>query len=287
MASGSTFAHLPKDVAWVTDFLRSHVAHHDAVSLDKRVLVSKGSDLIATLLSDAYKTASEPLQQKAAAATSRLGAVAAASSSACLAPPLLHAQANASDSLTPPPRDRAVLMLQTLLEHGVLMRAKLIKKRAVPQSQMAQALARAEAAQGGSAKPTPPKEEDFIFEVEPNHVNLWDDASLYIWIYEGSKLRMYLYSFALLVVTLSGVMYPLWPYNLRLVVYYLSMVAVGLLGLLMLTAVIRLIMYVCSTLVCSQGFWLFPNLFEDCGFFESFVPLYAWEAAGTVALKED
>ncbi|KAJ2101225.1 Translocation protein S62 [Coemansia sp. RSA 922] len=26
-----------------------------------------------------------------------------------------------------------------------------------------------------------------------------------------------------------------------------------------------------------QGLWIFPNLFEDVGFFESFVPLYAWE----------
>ncbi|KAJ2561930.1 Translocation protein S62 [Coemansia sp. RSA 1836] len=26
-----------------------------------------------------------------------------------------------------------------------------------------------------------------------------------------------------------------------------------------------------------QGLWIFPNLFEDVGFFESFVPLYGWE----------
>jgi len=25
------------------------------------------------------------------------------------------------------------------------------------------------------------------------------------------------------------------------------------------------------------GIWLFPNLFEDVGFFESFVPLWAWQ----------
>ncbi|KAJ2717302.1 Translocation protein S62 [Coemansia spiralis] len=112
-----------------------------------------------------------------------------------------------------------------------------------------------------------------------NPMQTFDEDTYYAWLYEGSQLTVILGGIGVVAVVLAGVMFPLWPSVLRNGTWYLSMLALGLLGLLFATAIVRLILYVLSIAVCPQGFWLFPNLFEDVGFFESFVPLYGWEAA--------
>ena len=42
--------------------------------------------------------------------------------------------------------------------------------------------------------------------------------------------------------------------------------------------------FVWAITIGRHHFWLLPNLTEDCGFFESFVPLYTHSSVGT---KED
>ncbi|KAJ2775987.1 Translocation protein S62 [Coemansia nantahalensis] len=111
-----------------------------------------------------------------------------------------------------------------------------------------------------------------------NPMQSFDEETYYAWLYEGSQLMVILGGIGVVAVVLAGVMFPLWPSVLRNGTWYLSMLALGLLGLLFATAIVRLVLYVISVAACPQGFWLFPNLFEDVGFFESFVPLYAWEA---------
>ncbi|KAJ2682130.1 Translocation protein S62, partial [Coemansia spiralis] len=90
-------------------------------------------------------------------------------------------------------------------------------------------------------------------------------------------LMVILGGIGVVAVVLAGVMFPLWPSVLRNGTWYLSMLALGLLGLLFATAIVRLIIYLITMVAAPQGLWIFPNLFEDVGFFESFVPLYAWE----------
>ena len=51
----------------------------------------------------------------------------------------------------------------------------------------------------------------------------------------------------------------------------------GLFGLLMVIAVIRLIFWVITIVAVPPGIWIFPNLFADVGFVESFIPLWAWD----------
>ncbi|KAL2918840.1 Translocation protein S62 [Polyrhizophydium stewartii] len=99
----------------------------------------------------------------------------------------------------------------------------------------------------------------------------------YIWVYEGSQWRGTLIGVGVLLLTFAGVMFPLWPQFLRQGVYYLSLVLMGLLGLLMAIAVLRIIIWFALVLVLGRGGWLFPNLWADVGFFESFVPLWAWD----------
>ncbi|KAJ1918839.1 Translocation protein S62 [Mycoemilia scoparia] len=99
----------------------------------------------------------------------------------------------------------------------------------------------------------------------------------YAWVYEGSQILVILGGIGLVGIVLAGVMFPLWPASLRNGTWYLSIAALGLLGLLFVIAIIRLILYVISLVALPRGFWLFPNLFEDVGFIESFIPLYGWE----------
>lgn len=98
----------------------------------------------------------------------------------------------------------------------------------------------------------------------------------YVWFYEYIPLTTKLAGFGLLALVLSVIMYPLWPPKMRVGVYYLSWGALGLIGLLMVIAVIRLILFAITMFSNPPGIWLYPNLFEDVGFFDSFRPLWGW-----------
>ncbi|KAF4547915.1 putative translocation protein SEC62 [Elsinoe fawcettii] len=103
------------------------------------------------------------------------------------------------------------------------------------------------------------------------------DDMYYIWIYEGSQIKTKLYAVGALALILAVVFFPVWPYKLRLGVWYLSMGALGLLGLFFGMAIVRLIGFIITMFAIPPGIWLYPNLFEDVGFFDSFKPLWAWQ----------
>jgi len=70
----------------------------------------------------------------------------------------------------------------------------------------------------------------------------------------------------MVLVMLAGVMFPLWPVKLRIGVWYLSILALGLLGALIVLAIVRLIFWCITVVVSKKAIWMFPNLFEDVGF---------------------
>lgn len=140
------------------------------------------------------------------------------------------------------------------------------------------------AKKGSQAKPARKVQINRQQEINPEHS--------YVWFYEYIPLTTKLAGFGLLALVLSGVMYPLWPPTMRIGVYYLSWLALGFVGLLMVIAVIRLILYVITMFAIPPGIWLYPNLFEDVGFFDSFRPLWGWhetaddKKAAKIAKKE-
>ncbi|RPD61440.1 translocation protein [Lentinus tigrinus ALCF2SS1-6] len=99
----------------------------------------------------------------------------------------------------------------------------------------------------------------------------------YAWFYEGSQWTTYLGGVAMVAVLLAGVMFPLWPPIMRLGVWYLSIGVLGLIGLFFALAIVRLIFYIITVIVASPGIWIFPKLFADVGFVESFIPLWEWD----------
>lgn len=99
----------------------------------------------------------------------------------------------------------------------------------------------------------------------------------YVWLVEGSQIKTVIGGVAMVAIILAGVMFPLWPTSLRIGVWYLSMATLGVIALFFGLAIFRLIFYVISWLLVKPGIWIFPNLFADVGFVDSFIPGWDWD----------
>jgi translocation protein SEC62 len=104
-----------------------------------------------------------------------------------------------------------------------------------------------------------------------------EDMSHYVWLYDGPQWKQKLMAGGALVAIMAVVMFPLWPYYLRLGVWYVSVGCLGLLAAFFGMALVRLILFIITMFATPPGLWLFPNLFEDVGFFDSFKPGWAWQ----------
>ncbi|KAL1856353.1 hypothetical protein VTK73DRAFT_8301 [Phialemonium thermophilum] len=98
----------------------------------------------------------------------------------------------------------------------------------------------------------------------------------YVWLWEGSQIMRKIYAALALLVIFAVVLYPLWPLKMRQGVYYLSWGFLILLGLFFLMAIFRVILFCVTYFVIPPGLWLFPNLWEDVSFVDSFKPVWAW-----------
>ncbi|MCJ1370475.1 Translocation protein S62 [Loxospora ochrophaea] len=99
----------------------------------------------------------------------------------------------------------------------------------------------------------------------------------YVWLYDGPQWKQKLYAGGALALIMAVVMFPLWPMKLRIGVWYLSMGMLGLIGLFFVMAIFRLILFCVTVFAAPPGLWLYPNLFEDVGFFDSFRPVWGWQ----------
>lgn len=102
------------------------------------------------------------------------------------------------------------------------------------------------------------------------------DDMYYAWMYEGSQVMRKVYAALALIAIFIVVCYPLWPLKMRQGVYYLSWGFLCLLGLFFVMAIFRVILFSVTYFVVSPGLWLFPNLWEDVSFVDSFKPVWAW-----------
>ncbi|TGZ83609.1 translocation protein [Ascodesmis nigricans] len=98
----------------------------------------------------------------------------------------------------------------------------------------------------------------------------------YAFFYEPRTWTQILTALGVVGALLTLVMFPLWPPIMRLWVWYLSMGMLGLIGLFFVMSIFRLILFLVTVVAVPPGLWLYPNLFEDVGFFDSFRPVWAW-----------
>lgn len=104
-----------------------------------------------------------------------------------------------------------------------------------------------------------------------------NEDGYYVWIFQAASLKMRIYAVLVLIGTLTAVMFPLWPESMRVGVWYISMLALGLIGLLLAISLVRLVLFGITSVILRPGLWWFPNLYADVGFVESFIPFWGWE----------
>jgi translocation protein SEC62 len=104
-----------------------------------------------------------------------------------------------------------------------------------------------------------------------------DPMTHYVFLYEGPQWKQKAMAAGALLAIMAVIMFPLWPIMLRQGVWYLSVGMMGLLGLFFAMAIVRLILFCVTVFTVPPGLWLFPNLFEDVGFFDSFKPTWGWQ----------
>jgi len=105
-----------------------------------------------------------------------------------------------------------------------------------------------------------------------------DGADAYVWLYDPTPWYYYIAGTAIVLGIIAVCLFPLWPMEMRQGVYYLSVAAAGFLVFIIVLAVIKYIIFVLLFIFTAGKlrFWIFPNLTEDVGFFESFWPIYVY-----------
>ena len=114
-----------------------------------------------------------------------------------------------------------------------------------------------------------------------------DSKDAYVWIYDPTPWYYWVGGGAIVLITIAVCLFPLWPPWMRLGVHYLSIAAAGFLVFIIALGVVKYIIFA-LLFALSAGklrFWIFPNLTEDVGFFESFWPIYDYTYTGTIRSK--
>merc|ERR550534_955428 len=105
-----------------------------------------------------------------------------------------------------------------------------------------------------------------------------DGNDAYVWIYDPTPWYYYIAGTAIVLGIIAVCLFPLWPMEARQGVYYLSVAAAGFLVFIIVLAIIKYILFLLC-FIATMGklkLWIFPNLTEDVGFFESFWPMYVY-----------
>uniref|UniRef100_A0A8C5PVH7 Translocation protein SEC62 n=1 Tax=Leptobrachium leishanense TaxID=445787 RepID=A0A8C5PVH7_9ANUR len=105
---------------------------------------------------------------------------------------------------------------------------------------------------------------------------------VYVWIYDPVHFKTFAMGLILVIAVIAATLFPLWPAEMRVGVYYLSVGAGCFVASILLLAVARCILFLIIWLMTGgrHHFWFLPNLTADVGFIDSFRPLYTHEYKG-------
>jgi translocation protein SEC62 len=96
----------------------------------------------------------------------------------------------------------------------------------------------------------------------------------YIFASEKTSRHALLLCLIFVLVTFCLVTFQMWPRKARYLVSYTSYAFGAFIAFLGIVSVLRLVLFGITYYLCSRAIWLFPNLYADMGFFESFVPVW-------------
>ncbi|RCN47043.1 translocation protein Sec62 [Ancylostoma caninum] len=124
-------------------------------------------------------------------------------------------------------------------------------------------------------KPKEPKEEDDKkkkkkIKLEIHDVQVFnDDKDVYVWMFDPTPLYKKVIGFLMVLGTIVGCLFPLWPIWLRQGVYYLSLAGIGVFGVIVVVAIrrfflIRTILFgiIWIATMGQHKLWILPNLTE-------------------------
>eukprot|EP00063_Salmo_salar_P019928 XP_013994763.1 PREDICTED: translocation protein SEC62-like [Salmo salar] len=121
------------------------------------------------------------------------------------------------------------------------------------------------------------------FKLEPHEDQLFLDGNeVFVWIYDPVHFKTFAMGLILVIAVIAATLFPLWPAEMRVGVYYLSVAAGCFVASILLLAVARCILFLIIWVVTGgrHHFWFLPNLTADVGFIDSFRPLYTHEYKG-------
>ncbi|KAM4693328.1 translocation protein SEC62 [Discoglossus pictus] len=127
------------------------------------------------------------------------------------------------------------------------------------------------------------KETKRKFKLEPHEDQVFLDGNeIYVWIYDPVHFKTFAMGLVLVIAVIAATLFPLWPAEMRVGVYYLSVGAGCFVASILLLAVARCILFLIIWLLTGgrHHFWFLPNLTADVGFIDSFRPLYTHEYKG-------
>ncbi|XP_075058202.1 translocation protein SEC62 [Mixophyes fleayi] len=130
------------------------------------------------------------------------------------------------------------------------------------------------------------KETKRKFKLEPHEDQVFLDGNeVYVWIYDPVHFKTFAMGLILVIAVIAATLFPLWPAEMRVGVYYLSVGAGCFVASILLLAVARCILFLIIWLITGgrHHFWFLPNLTADVGFIDSFRPLYTHEYKGPKA----
>ncbi|KAK6478552.1 translocation protein SEC62-like [Huso huso] len=131
--------------------------------------------------------------------------------------------------------------------------------------------------------PKKKKETKKKFKLEPNEDQIFLDGNeVYVWIYDPVHVKTFAMGLILVIAVITATLFPLWPAEMRVGVYYLSVAAGCFVASILLLAVARCILFLIIWVLTGgrHHFWFLPNLTADVGFIDSFRPLYTHEYKG-------
>ncbi|BGP24647.1 translocation protein SEC62 [Rhodotorula toruloides] len=106
---------------------------------------------------------------------------------------------------------------------------------------------------------------------------LFSPDEYYVWLIDPNPVRQLVLAVGMVAIVLAGVMFPLWPVKMRIGVWYVSVGVLGLIAAFFGLAIVRLVVWLVTKVVARPGIWIFPNLFADVGFVDSFIPSWGWD----------
>lgn len=125
-------------------------------------------------------------------------------------------------------------------------------------------------------------------ELHEDQIFVDDDDEAYVWRFDPLHPKTLILGILVVIGTIAICLFPLWPSNIREYVWYLSVLASIAVGSILVLALLRYVFFAIVWVLTAgkHHFWLLPNLTEECGFFESFVPLYTHEYKGNKPVEK-